>query len=244
METTEAFLPSAIQRLPQSRVTKNEPRKTMLAMASKARGDRSSVRLMKLPAALLTRPVSAPPSAQTVSIISAIASGTRMSQAMPIDLAAVRRRVSSLARRLDHPAAPAADIDLGAQHQAGLGHHLAQARAAAGDQDALALHQAGRNIRSSGVMAFSSDWPATGRVLTEQNQPLASCKAEIPTVRNSDELRAPHDEGSNDDPPAHPGSRAFAGGRPRVDRSQRATWSASARSRPRRIRISSASPKR
>ncbi len=37
----------------------------MLAMASKPLGDRSSVRLMKLPAALLTRPVRAPP-AQTV----------------------------------------------------------------------------------------------------------------------------------------------------------------------------------
>src|SRR5690606_35968170 len=57
IETTEAFLPSAIQRLPASRVTKNEPRKTMLAMASKPRVDRSSVRLMKLPAALLIRPV-------------------------------------------------------------------------------------------------------------------------------------------------------------------------------------------
>src|SRR5665213_1398130 len=55
IETTEAFLPSAIQRLPQSRVTKNEPRNTMLAMASKARGLKSSVRLMKFPAALLTR---------------------------------------------------------------------------------------------------------------------------------------------------------------------------------------------
>ena len=58
----------------------------MLAMASNPRGDRSSVRLMKLPAALLTRPVRAPPSAQTVSIMSLIASGTRMSQGMPTTL--------------------------------------------------------------------------------------------------------------------------------------------------------------
>ena len=41
----------------------------------------------------------------------------------------------------DAPTA-AADIDLGAQDQAGLGHDLAEARAAAGDQDPLALHQA------------------------------------------------------------------------------------------------------
>src|SRR5690606_2295946 len=54
IDTTEAFLPSASQRLPQPRVTKNEPRKTILAMASKPRGDRSSVREIKLPAALLT----------------------------------------------------------------------------------------------------------------------------------------------------------------------------------------------
>ena len=66
IEITEARRPSAIQRLPHSRVTKNEPRNTMLAMASKPRGDRSWVRLMKLPAALLTSPVSAPPSAQIV----------------------------------------------------------------------------------------------------------------------------------------------------------------------------------
>jgi len=63
IETTEAWAPSASQRLPASRVTKKEPRKTMLEMASKPRAERSSVRLMKLPAALLTRPVSAPPSA-------------------------------------------------------------------------------------------------------------------------------------------------------------------------------------
>src|ERR1700704_776438 len=52
IDTTEACLPSLSQRLPASRVTKNEPRKTMLAMASKPRGERSSVRLMKLPGAL------------------------------------------------------------------------------------------------------------------------------------------------------------------------------------------------
>src|ERR1700704_2068674 len=74
IETTEACLPSFSQRLPHSSVTKKEPRKTMLDMASKPRDDRSSVRLVKLPAAVLTRPVSGP-SAQTVSIISAIASG-------------------------------------------------------------------------------------------------------------------------------------------------------------------------
>src|SRR5271156_5904080 len=64
IEITDPGLPSAIHRLPQSRVTKKLPRKTMFAIASNARVERSSVRLMKFPAALLTRPVRAPPSAQ------------------------------------------------------------------------------------------------------------------------------------------------------------------------------------
>src|SRR3954471_23994101 len=37
IETTEAGLPSFSQRLPHSRLTKKEPRKTMLEMASKPR---------------------------------------------------------------------------------------------------------------------------------------------------------------------------------------------------------------
>src|SRR3954447_13276856 len=43
IEITEACLPSASQRLPHSSVTKKEPRKTMLAIASNPRGERSSV---------------------------------------------------------------------------------------------------------------------------------------------------------------------------------------------------------
>lgn len=86
MERTEAGTCSAIQRLPQASVTANEPRKTMFEMASKPRIDRSSVRLTKLPAALLTSPVSAPPLAQMRSSISSIASGLRMSQARPVIL--------------------------------------------------------------------------------------------------------------------------------------------------------------
>ena len=112
------------------------------------------MRLMKLPAALLTRPVSAPPSDQIWSIISLIASGTRMSQALRDHLAAVRGH-QLVGRLLQHAAAPAADVDLGAQDQEGLGHHLAKARAAAGDEDALALHQAGfehQIVRGHGVL--------------------------------------------------------------------------------------------
>src|SRR2546427_60645 len=62
MDSTLALRPSASQRRPHSSVRLKLPRMTMLATASKARMDRSSVRLTKLPAALLTRPVSAPPS--------------------------------------------------------------------------------------------------------------------------------------------------------------------------------------
>jgi hypothetical protein len=79
IERTEAARPSAIQRLPHSRVTRKEPLKTMLEMASKPFGERSSVRLMKLPAALLISPVGAPPF-QTLPTISAIASAERISQ--------------------------------------------------------------------------------------------------------------------------------------------------------------------
>ncbi|MDB5451642.1 MAG: hypothetical protein JWO33_220 [Caulobacteraceae bacterium] len=86
METTEAAFFSAIQRLPASSVTRNPPRKTMLEMASKPLAERSSVRLMKLPAALLIRPVSAPPSAQMASIMAEMASASRMSQGTPTHL--------------------------------------------------------------------------------------------------------------------------------------------------------------
>ena len=44
---------------------------------------------------------------------------------------------------LDHGAAPAAQVDVGAHHEKGLGHDTAQAGAAASDEDAFALEQAG-----------------------------------------------------------------------------------------------------
>ncbi len=84
IDSTDAALPSANQRLPHSSVMQKLPRKTMLEMASKALGDRSSVRLTKLPAALLTRPSSAPPSAQMASSISVICVSWRMSQVLGI----------------------------------------------------------------------------------------------------------------------------------------------------------------
>ena len=81
IETTLPLCPPAIQRLPTDCVTKNVPCRTMFAIASKPRGERSSVRLMKLPAALLTRPVSGPPSSQIDWIIASTAAASRMSTA-------------------------------------------------------------------------------------------------------------------------------------------------------------------
>src|SRR5260221_10740416 len=48
-------------------------------MASKPRGERSSVREMKFPAALLTRPVSGPPSSQIACTMASTAAASRMS---------------------------------------------------------------------------------------------------------------------------------------------------------------------
>ncbi len=53
----------------------------MLAMALKPFGVRSLVGLMKLPAALLTRPVSGPPSSQIFCTIASTAAASRMSTA-------------------------------------------------------------------------------------------------------------------------------------------------------------------
>ncbi len=65
----------------------------MSAMALNPRGLRSFVRLMKLPAALLTRPVNAPPSAQICAIMSSTASATRMSQATPLTVEPVSSEI-------------------------------------------------------------------------------------------------------------------------------------------------------
>ena len=64
------------------------------------------------------------------------------------DVAGLRHHAAAMGRHqvggglFQHAAAPAADIDRGAQQQESLGHHLAKAGAAAGDQDALARQQA------------------------------------------------------------------------------------------------------
>ncbi len=109
---------------------------TMLATASKPRGDSSSVREMKLPAALLMRSVSGPP----VQI--------------GLDHLVDRQRVADVDAVADHPAAvqvhqfgrglvaddlaAAADMDLGAELQEARRHRFAEAGAAAGHENAPA----------------------------------------------------------------------------------------------------------
>ncbi len=83
IETTEPRVPVASHRLPQPRVTMKVPLNTMFEIASNPRIERSSVRLMKLPAALLTRPVSGP-SDQIASSIAAIESHDRISHGIVV----------------------------------------------------------------------------------------------------------------------------------------------------------------
>ena len=108
----------------------------MLATASKPRGDRSSVREMKLPAALLMRSVSGPCGEDR------------------LDHLVDRERIADVDAVAGHPAAmqvhqlgrgfvadalaAAADMDLGAELEEARGHGLAEAGAAAGDEDAPA----------------------------------------------------------------------------------------------------------
>lgn len=81
IDTTAPPVPSAIHRFPTACVTWKVPWKTMSAMAWKARGERSSVRLTKLPAALLTRCVAGRPSSHMAAMAASTASGSLMSTA-------------------------------------------------------------------------------------------------------------------------------------------------------------------
>ncbi len=85
----------------------------MLATASKPRGERSCVREMKLPAALLMRSVRGP-LVQIASIISSTASGVADIDAVADDAAAMQ--VHQFGGGLvAHDLAAAADVDLGAE---------------------------------------------------------------------------------------------------------------------------------
>ena len=112
----------------------------MLAMASKARGDRLSVGAMKLPAALFTRPVRPPPSEQGLHhLLHRL--GHADVHAEGVDAAAGKALAPGCRGFVAHGLAAAADGDVGAQREEAFGHGLAQAGAAAGDQDALAGEQ-------------------------------------------------------------------------------------------------------
>ena len=112
----------------------------MFAIASNPRGERSSVRLMKLPAALLTRPSSGPPSSQIDWMAASTAAASRMSTACVATGPAVLRR--ELARCLvEHGFAPAPQMQARAELEVPVGDLAAEAGAAAGDEDALAFQQ-------------------------------------------------------------------------------------------------------
>ena len=98
------------------------------------------MRLMKLPAALLTRPVSGPPSSQIDWIIASTAAASRMSTAcvvtVPPCFATSAAAVSS-----STGLAPAAEVEVRAELEVLVGDLAAEAGAAAGDEDALAFQQ-------------------------------------------------------------------------------------------------------
>ena len=110
---------------------------TMLAIASKPRGDRSCVREMKLPAALLTRPVSGP-LAENLLDHRFDCSGIADVDADRLATLAAMRLHELLGGRVADLLAPPADGDFGSERQEALGHRLAEPGAAAGDKNALA----------------------------------------------------------------------------------------------------------
>ena len=106
----------------------------MLAIASKPRGERSSVREMKLPAALLMRSVSGPCGPDRLDHL---VDRERVADVDAVADHAAAMQVHQFGRGFVADAlAAAADMNLGAELQKPRGHGLAEAGAAAGDEDA------------------------------------------------------------------------------------------------------------
>ncbi len=113
---------------------------TVSAIALKPRGLKSSVREMKLPAALFTRPVSGP-EAKISSTMRVDGLGVSDIDAESRDLAAMP--LHEVCRRLlANALAAAADENLSAEAEEAVGHRFAEARTATGDKNALAFEQA------------------------------------------------------------------------------------------------------
>src|SRR5271166_528766 len=112
---------------------------TMLAIASKPRGERSSVRAIKLPAALLTSEVNSPP---VENLLDHRIDGACVAD---VDAIAFHDSTVSLHHLLGSCVAnglpPAADSELGPKAEQPFGHPPAEPGAAAGDEDFLALEQ-------------------------------------------------------------------------------------------------------
>lgn len=121
----------------------------MSEIALNPRGERSFVREMKLPAALLTRPLIVPP-AKASATMSSTASGTRMSQVMGVTLTPRLPLISFAVSSSTLPRRP--QIDLRAQHGRFVGHLPAKARAAPVTRMRLPFI---RSLRNMDVMAFS-----------------------------------------------------------------------------------------
>ena len=109
---------------------------TMLATASKPRGLSSSVREMKLPAALLMRSVRGP---SRKIVLDHLVDRERVSDVDAVARHPAAMKVHQLGRGLvADDLAASADMDLGTQLKETRRHRLAEPGAAAGHQDASA----------------------------------------------------------------------------------------------------------
>ncbi len=110
-------------------------------MASKPRGDRSCVRAMKLPAALLIRSVSGPSAKDRLDHV-VDAGGVADVDAVAHHLAAMRLHQLGCGI-VAHELAAAADVHFGAECKELFRHRLAKAGAAAGDENPSAFEKIG-----------------------------------------------------------------------------------------------------
>ena len=112
----------------------------MPAMASNPRGVRLSVGEMKLPAALLTRPVRPPVANSSLTMSSTFLCNADV-HAKGVDATLRKLRAPDGSGFIAHAFAPATNGNVSTQSQKFFSHGFAKTRATPGDQNALTRHQ-------------------------------------------------------------------------------------------------------